>query len=194
MNQNENEQDPMTPSEEALFAESGLPGEWMDWVRAGYRISDSYPMRVTAHCRRLIQRPYETDPIARQFVPRGDEDRGPGNEDPLEEATAHNVPGLVHQYTNRVLLMPTGNCAVNCRYCNRRWSRSQLPLFTDQVLAAWIDYLNRTPDVTDVLITGGDPLTLADETLESILQGGGGNEGNLPRLPGAKKPKKFRRF
>lgn len=151
---------------------SGLPGTAEEWERAGYRLNDTYPMRITPHCASLIRAPLDRDPIALQFVPRFEEDSGPGSEDPLDEASAKTAPGLIHQYTNRVLLMPTSSCAVNCRHCNRRWSRQRESLsFSEATLASWIDYLRRTPDVTDVLITGGDPLTLPDGALEAIVQG-----------------------
>ena len=153
-----------------FFEALGLPGSLQDWERAGYRFTDSYPMRITPHCARLIGQDLEHDPIARQFLPRHEEDRGLGTEDPLEEGKARTVPGLIHQYSNRVLLMPTGRCAVNCRHCNRRWHReTDAPEFTESVLASWVDYLKRSPDVTDVLITGGDPLTLPDDVIEGIL-------------------------
>lgn len=164
--------DPQAPTQDSkLFHDSGLPGALSEWQESGYRMADLYPMRLTAHCSRLIRHPFEQDAIARQFVPRVEEDRGPGSEDPLEEGAARSAPGLVHQYTNRVLLMPTGQCAVNCRHCNRRWSRLQQPAFSDTMLSGWVDYLKRTPDVTDVLITGGDPLTLPDAALQAILEG-----------------------
>ncbi len=93
-------------------------------------------------------------------------------DDPLDEDMDSPVPGLVHRYPDRVLFLVTGFCAVYCRYCTRsrmvgnqggeyRFSMSQ-----------WegaIEYIKAHPEIRDVLLSGGDPLTLADEKLEWLL-------------------------
>ncbi len=92
--------------------------------------------------------------------------------DPLGEEASSRVPGLVHRYPDRVLFLVTGFCPVYCRYCTR--SRvvgkpgGEYLFNTDQWQAA-IDYVAATPTVRDVLISGGDPLILSDDRLESLL-------------------------
>jgi L-lysine 2,3-aminomutase len=81
------------------------------------------------------------------------------------------VPGLVHRYPDRVLFLVTHFCSTNCRYC----TRSRI-VGAEQVQAGlkrrWqraIEYIENTPRVRDVLLSGGDPLTLSDEKLEWLL-------------------------
>jgi len=148
-----------------------LPGSAEEWRQAGYTWESSYPLKITAHCASLIGRGLARDPMALQFVPRTEECQGPGIEDPLEESEASTIPSLIHRYGNRVLLMPTSQCAVNCRHCNRRWSRFA-PVeqtYGPELLAQWVDYIRRSPDVNDVLVTGGDPLMLSDRSLGELL-------------------------
>ena len=93
-----------------------------------------------------------------------------GMEDPLEEKRDSVVPGLVHRYPDRVLMVLTDICPMLCRHCTRKrewhnggWVRN------DEEIEAMLDYIRRTPEVRDVIISGGDPLTLSTERLESII-------------------------
>lgn len=90
--------------------------------------------------------------------------------DPLHEETDSPVPGLTHRYPDRVLLLVTDQCSTYCRHCTRRRMAGQtdkaLPL--EQFQKA-LDYIKATKQVRDVLISGGDPFTLADERLEYII-------------------------
>ncbi len=103
-----------------------------------------------------------------QIHPSVEEGGGPGTEDPLNEDACSPVPGLIHVYPNRVLLMPTQECFVHCRHCNRRWKRDgKLP--SPGHWSAWFKYLADRPEATEVLITGGDPLTLTDGHIQGLL-------------------------
>jgi lysine 2,3-aminomutase len=94
------------------------------------------------------------------------------NDDPLAEDTHMPVPGLVHRYPDRVLLLVTNFCSVYCRYCTRARmvgsAGEHSVKKTDIELA--LDYIERTPTVRDVLMSGGDPLSLDDDRLEYILR------------------------
>jgi lysine 2,3-aminomutase len=80
------------------------------------------------------------------------------------------VPGLVHRYPDRVLMLVTTQCASYCRYCTRsRIVGDPNQTFSRSDFDAQIDYLKRTPQVRDVLLSGGDPLTLAPKILEDLL-------------------------
>lgn len=110
------------------------------------------------------------DPLLRQVVPLGVEERqAPGfSADPLAEGDAVAVPGLLHKYAGRALLITTGACAVHCRYCFRRhFPYADLP----RGRAWWepaVDWLRRHADVDEVLLSGGDPLTLPDAQLAAL--------------------------
>jgi EF-P beta-lysylation protein EpmB len=110
------------------------------------------------------------DPLLRQVVPLGDElTEFPGfTQDPLAEGGCAPAPGLLHKYHGRALLVVTGACAVHCRYCFRRhYPYGELPhgrRWWDQA----VTYLAGDPAVTEVLLSGGDPLTLPDNQLAAL--------------------------
>lgn len=131
--------------------------------------SGSYPEKYTEYYRSLVKQWACHDPIARQIARSGEEEDERGSADPLNEAGFTPVPGLVHAYADRVLVMPTGQCLVNCRHCNRRHSRLSIHAVTPQRLEVWLDYLQRHPEVREVIVTGGDPLTLPLDTLATVL-------------------------
>jgi len=116
---------------------------------------------VTPYYVSLIDPDDPDDPIRKQIIPTaGEIDVFTGMmEDSLAEDRHSPVPGLVHRYPDRVLMLVTTQCASYCRYCTR--ARSDFD--------AQIDYLKRTPQVRDVLLSGGDPLTLAPKILEDLL-------------------------
>jgi lysine 2,3-aminomutase len=91
-------------------------------------------------------------------------------EDPLNEENLSPVPGLVHKYPDRALLLVSCECAMYCRFCTRK-RLVGLPQMriTDETIAAGLAYLRRTPAISDVLLSGGDPLMLTDRRLERIL-------------------------
>jgi len=91
-------------------------------------------------------------------------------EDSLAEDRHSPVPGLVHRYPDRVLMLVTTQCASYCRYCTRsRIVGDPSATFSRQEFEAQIEYLKKTPQVRDVLLSGGDPLTLAPKLLEELL-------------------------
>ena len=93
-------------------------------------------------------------------------------EDSLAEDRHSPVPGLVHRYPDRVLMLVTTQCASYCRYCTRsRIVGDPTQNFNSRDHEAQLDYLRRTPQVRDVLISGGDGLTLAPKLFEKILRG-----------------------
>jgi lysine 2,3-aminomutase len=91
-------------------------------------------------------------------------------EDSLAEDRHSPVPGLVHRYPDRVLMLVTTQCASYCRYCTRsRIVGDPGQTFKREEFEMQIDYLKRTPQVRDVLLSGGDPLVLAPKILEELL-------------------------
>ncbi len=112
------------------------------------------------------------DPIRKQIIPTaGEIDVFTGMmEDSLAEDRHSPVPGLVHRYPDRVLMLVTTQCASYCRYCTRaRIVGDPNQTFSRSEFDAQIEYLKNTPQVRDVLLSGGDPLTLAPKILEDLL-------------------------
>lgn len=175
---------------------SVLPSEWNDWSwqlrsriqtleqlekrlslsgeeRAGTILAGKkLALGITPHFFSLID-PQDPDcPIRRQVVPRIEEaSRAPDEMvDPCGEDSHMPVPGLVHRYPDRVLLLVTDRCASYCRYCTRSRVVSgagEQELTVD--LEGAFRYLENHPEVRDVLLSGGDPLLLSDAKLNAIL-------------------------
>lgn len=119
------------------------------------------------------------DPIRKQSVPVPEEFlyHSVGVDDPLREDADMPVEGLVHRYPDRCLFIATNMCPMYCRHCTRRreWEDGELPKSRSQ-LDAMIEYIRRTPQIRDVIFSGGDPLSLPVEILEYCL-------GSLQRIP-----------
>jgi len=131
----------------------------------------AYPLKVTPYYAGLMRDRSADDPIARQVVPSKLEENAGGAEDPLGESRSSPLPGMIHAYEDRVLVMPTALCLVNCRHCNRRWTRNLLSPSGNRLdmLAEWVGYVEANPLVREVLVTGGDPLALDDDEVEEVL-------------------------
>lgn len=127
-----------------------------------------YPMRINPYYLGLIQ--HKGDPFYLQAVPDlreiTDQD---GYEDPLEEESLSPVPGLTHKYPDRVLFLVSSRCAMYCRFCNRKRKVGNPAMATNDTIREGIAYIRKTPQVRDVLLSGGDPLLLRDEELHRIL-------------------------
>lgn len=106
------------------------------------------------------------DPLLSQILPsrREFEVKSGFNIDPLSERKSSPVPGLIHKYYGRVLLLVTDKCAINCRFCFRRHSHSKIKDWS-QVFA----YIKNNPSITEVILSGGDPLLLTTEELNKIM-------------------------
>ncbi len=128
---------------------------------------------VTPYFISLINPDDPDDPIRKQMIPLADE-MVPFTgmmEDSLAEDQHSPVPGLVHRYPDRVLMLVTTQCASYCRYCTRaRIVGDPSATFSPQEFDLQIEYLKNTPQVRDVLLSGGDPLTLSPKLLESLIK------------------------
>ena len=145
-----------------------------DDERAGLSAPDKFRVDITPYFISLIDPDDPNDPIRRQVIPTGREAQAFTSmmEDSLAEDRHSPVPGLVHRYPDRVLMLVTTQCASYCRYCTRsRIVGDPTQNFNRKDHEAQLDYLRRTPQVRDVLISGGDGLTLAPKLFESILRG-----------------------
>jgi len=142
--------------------------------RAGLSAPDKFRVDITPYFISLIDPDDPTDPIRRQVIPTAQEHGAFTGmmEDSLAEDRHSPVPGLVHRYPDRVLMLVTTQCASYCRYCTRsRIVGDATQNFNRRDHEAQLDYLRRTPQVRDVLISGGDGLTLAPKLLETIIRG-----------------------
>jgi EF-P beta-lysylation protein EpmB len=131
-----------------------------------------FPLRVTHSFIRRMERGNRNDPLLRQVLPVHEEWRDtPGFQlDPLGEREVMATPGLLHKYNGRALLTLTGACAVHCRYCFRR----HFPYGEANPAAAHRDaalaYLEGHEEISEVILSGGDPLALPDERLGELAR------------------------
>lgn len=133
----------------------------------------TFPLSITPYYASLIQSTDASDPIFRMAVPQLDELVNPAylSDDPLAEDEHMPVAGLVHRYRDRALVIVTTTCSVYCRHCTRKRTTGQREsTLTAEQLAQIISYLTAHPEIKDVIVSGGDPFTMATATLERILQ------------------------
>ena len=127
---------------------------------------------ITPYFISLIRPEDPNDPVRKQIIPTAAE-MVPFTsmmEDSLAEDRHSPVPGLVHRYPDRVLMLVTTQCASYCRYCTRsRIVGDPSATFSKSEFEMQIEYIKRTPQIRDVLLSGGDPLVLAPKILEEIL-------------------------
>ena len=131
-----------------------------------------FRMAITPYYLSLIDPKNMNDPVRLQAIPRIFETDVTTSDmnDPLHEDTDSPVPGLTHRYPDRCLMLITDQCSMYCRHCTRRRLAGEtdaaMPM---EKIDKAIEYIRKTKEVRDVIISGGDPLTLSDERLDTIL-------------------------
>lgn len=153
----------------------GLPPELASNKATGdfsFRVTRSYAARMTPK--------NPNDPLLRQVLPVEEELRYVAGfvTDPVGDKQAQVTPGLLHKYKGRVLMIATGACAIHCRYCFRRqfsYGESQL---TRSRQAQALAYIAADPSIHEVILSGGDPLNLADDKLQVLFR----NLADIPHL------------
>lgn len=118
------------------------------------------------------------DPIYLQSIPTGLElKEGIGEADPMAEEFTNPAPCITRRYPDRLIINVTNQCGMYCRHCQRRRNIGEIdsPQPRENLQQA-VDYIKNTPEIRDVLITGGDPFTLSDENLDWLL-------GELDKIP-----------
>ncbi|WP_226647065.1 EF-P beta-lysylation protein EpmB [Microbulbifer variabilis] len=142
------------------------------------RASDKFALRVSRPFIRRMRKADPNDPLLLQVLPGAAElEVVPGfSADPLQEAEANPLPGVVHKYHGRLLFITAGQCAVNCRYCFRReFPYGDNHLNRQQWFAA-LDYVRARSELREVILSGGDPLVLNDRQLGWLA-------GELAQIP-----------
>lgn len=137
------------------------------------QLGGQLPVGITPYYASLIDPKDPLNGLRKTLVPTSHEfNHIPAEaEDPLAEDSDSPVPGLVHRYPDRVLFLVTSFCAVYCRYCTRSRlvGKTGEYHFNQKQFQAAIDYIAAHPEIRDVLISGGDPLTMSDDKIEWLL-------------------------
>jgi EF-P beta-lysylation protein EpmB len=144
----------------------------MDLLPAALAAARLFPLRVPYSYVQRIQPGDLHDPLLRQVLPLAEEcaTEPAGQTDPVGDLAAMSSPGLLHKYQGRALLVTTGACAIHCRYCFRRHFpyASGNPLH--QHRQASLDYLRAHPELNEIILSGGDPLSLPDRQLAEWIR------------------------
>lgn len=138
---------------------------------AAARAAKDFPLLVPRGYVARMRPDDPADPLLRQVLPLGDElaDVAGFATDPVGDGAAARQPGLLQKYEGRVLLVTTGACAVHCRYCFRRhYPYSETPRSLDDWRPA-LDEIAADRSVHEVILSGGDPLTLVDGALAGLI-------------------------
>lgn len=133
---------------------------------------NQFPLRVPRSFVARMEKGNWRDPLLLQVLPLVDELEETAHycQDPLQEKQSNPLPGLLHKYHGRVLLIASGGCAIHCRYCFRR----HFP-YEDNTpgTSGWqpiLDYIANDTSISEVILSGGDPLILKDSTLSHLIE------------------------
>ncbi|WP_242980516.1 lysine 2,3-aminomutase [Clostridium vincentii] len=134
---------------------------------------EKFPMAISPYYLSLVDSDnFENDPIFKQCFPNTKEMilSSCDMKDPLHEDTDSPVPGITHRYPDRVLFLVSSVCAMYCRHCTRKRRVGDIDSIpSKEVLLKGIEYIKNTPVIRDVLLSGGDPFLLPDETIDWLL-------------------------
>ncbi len=137
------------------------------------RTIEKFPMSITPYYLSLIDTDdMDNDPVFRQAFPSPLETNISRSDmtDPLHEDKDSPVPCVMHRYPDRVLLLVSNTCSMYCRHCTRKRRVGDLDSIpSSEEMRAGLDYIRNTPQIRDVLLSGGDPFLLSDKRLDEIL-------------------------
>lgn len=142
-------------------------------LRQAFISSKTFGLKVPLGYIARMRKGDPKDPLLLQVLPLAEEqdDVAGFDFDPVGDLTAAKTPGLLHKYAGRVLLTVTGECAIHCRYCFRRHFPydTHVTVRQEQMQTA-LDYIAAHNDITEVILSGGDPLSLSDRRLQYIVE------------------------
>lgn len=139
---------------------------------AALQAAQDFALRAPEAFIARMQKSNPQDPLLLQVLPQAAElDIATGfNKNPLQESQYTPTPGLLHKYKSRALIITTGACAINCRYCFRRHFAYQENALGQAGWDKIIDYLQQHPEIHEVILSGGDPLVAKDNYLQQRIQ------------------------
>lgn len=132
----------------------------------------NFPLKVPRSFADRIEKGNSNDPILRQILPISAELADVPNylHDPVGDLCSTPIPGILHKYSGRALLITTGGCAIHCRYCFRRnFPYMDLQLSSSRLQNA-LTYIKQHTDINEIILSGGDPLLLNDQRINELIQ------------------------
>ncbi len=163
----------------ALLAAVGLDERWLAGAEGGHQ---AFEVRVPQAYLSRIAKGNPDDPLLRQVLPLGSETQSVAGyvTDPLEEADHTPAAGLIHKYATRVLMIASGACAINCRYCFRRHFPYEDHAASRAQWGQTLNYLREDDSLIEAILSGGDPLVSSDARLAWLV-------GELDAIPHLKR-------
>jgi len=139
---------------------------------AALRSAQQFGLRVPRDFAALMKKGDPKDPLLLQVLPQADElNVSPGySEDPVGDLSHQATTGLLHKYHGRALIIASESCGVNCRFCFRRHFPYSTTSARQSTRTDLLKYLEETPDIDEVILSGGDPLVLEDQKLRTLAQ------------------------
>lgn len=133
-------------------------------------VAKKYPIFIPKKLALKIKAQGPEGVLAREFLPHSHEMHDQGLEDPIGDKAHFKAPQLIHRYHSRALFTPTTICPVHCRYCFRKNELNHSEEIFQQDFIKTLSYLKDHPEITEIIFTGGDPLTLSNQRLENFLR------------------------
>lgn len=134
-----------------------------------FSVNEKYPIFIPVSLAERIKSEGPNGPLALEFLPHNLELLDSGMEDPIGDKKYLKAPQLIHRYESRALFTPTNICPVHCRYCFRKNELSATDDLFQKDFEQTLSYLKNHPEISEIIFTGGDPLTLSDEKLSFYL-------------------------
>lgn len=167
------------PWQQALANAYTRPQDLLDFLGLPHTLLSQQTLEATRKFPFLVPHSYAVrinkgnprDPLLLQVLPSNEEMQlTPGySDDPLQEQQAIKTRGILHKYQGRVLLIISSGCAIYCRYCFRRefpYAETQLTQFQEETA---LNYIRDNPSISEVILSGGDPLLLSDNRLDRLI-------------------------
>lgn len=151
-----------------LFEMLELPKKYLPNAQKAHQL---FPLRATLPYLSRIKKGNMHDPLLKQILPIGEECHNTSGyqRDPVGDTLAEKLPGLIHKYHGRVLLTLTGACGIHCRYCFRRHFNYQASNPARNLWNSTVDYIAENESIHEVILSGGDPLSLSDNRLHDLI-------------------------
>jgi EF-P beta-lysylation protein EpmB len=128
----------------------------------------SFPIKIPKEFFNLIDLANPDDPLLKQVSPVINEGETQFKKDPLDDNQFSKIPGLIHKYINRALIIASRSCSIHCQYCFRKNFEYKVhDIFSN--LEEIVSYLKSHIEIDEVILSGGDPFTLSDEKLKQII-------------------------
>ncbi|CAC9580154.1 Lysine 2,3-aminomutase (EC 5.4.3.2) [uncultured Gammaproteobacteria bacterium] len=128
-----------------------------------------FPIKIPLEYANLVDVNNPNDPLLRQVIPQVSNDKSDYSLSPLRDEDNSPVDGLIHKYPNRVLLIASQVCAIHCQYCFRQ----NFDYTQHDALSNWPEierYISERQEINEVILSGGDPLSLSDDKLEKLIK------------------------